>query len=246
VALQAGVEDVVDRLLNVLLALWPARPDTALAAIRQHQDRRLARLRPRAGIREICRIDFHPGLLGALQRLLVKIRHLRGAVMLHDEVTDPVGQAVAPREPVTLGHMPQDNPDALPRIVETVMRIHPVRLVLYKEMGVQDLAGIVVHGCHAHQRRIRIDLLRAQFRQVRHLKAVLVGARRLAQQALQERMVGLHQLDELETGWNVQHVADHVQPHQRQRRRQHAVRQRSDDLRQEREGIDRTVQPQGK
>ena len=55
--LHPQLEDVADDVGDLLLVLRAPGPDDALAAVGQHQDRRLARLGSRAGIGEPSQVD---------------------------------------------------------------------------------------------------------------------------------------------------------------------------------------------
>ncbi len=105
-------------------------------------------------------------------------------------------------------------------------------LILDEEVRVENLAHVVIHRRHAHQRRICINTLCTKLSQVGYLQAVLVCARSLPQQPLQQCVIRLHQFDQLQAGGNVQRMADDVETDQADRRRQQSVHHRADDLRQ--------------
>ncbi len=257
-----ALHPVVDHLLDQLLQLAPpalpalglrgGRPVRAAppGAARFVPEIELARVR-RGPHRRFDRIGQHdhPGLLGlwpgagiaevllahlvaALQRPVVEVADQHRAVVLPDDVDDRLGQARLAREAHAVGDVVDDDPRALLRI-EHIVDVVAVGLVLDEEGRAQRLADVVVEHRHPREERVAADQFDRALSQVRDDDAVVIGAGRLARQLVEERLVGVRQLQQLQMGGDAEEPPQEAERPEGQHGRQPAVERRHDrDLRQ--------------
>src|SRR5579859_4528098 len=115
-----------------------------------------------------------------------------------------------------------DDARALLRL-KRVVDVGPVELVFHKKLRVKRFASIVVQGANAREHGVGANALGGLLSQVRYLQAVLVRAGGAAQDVAQQRMIRPRELDQLQAGGYVEHIAQGEEAGQGQRGRQGAV-----------------------
>ena len=171
-----------------------------LHGIGQHDDGAFLALGPAAVVAEIRDID---GLtVGLLQGLVVEEHDRRVAVVLHDDVLNLLGQAVLLGHDEAVAGMRGDDGGAHVG-VGVLMRV-VADLVFLEIQGPLELADVVEIRARAGQQGIAAHGLGGGLGEVGHDDAVVVGARRLDQQAAQQGVVGIAQLQELSRGGQVE------------------------------------------
>ena len=190
--------------LGVLLV---ERPYRCLDAVGQHEDRRLAALRLRAGIAEDALVDELLAAADLAQRLAVEVAHHARAVVLRDEADDLDRQPVLVAEVDPVADVAGDDPRAgLGR--QVVVDVVRAGLVLDEGQRVLHLADVVVVGGDAGEQRVGADRLGRALGEVADHDAVVIRARRLEQQAAQQPVRWVGQLEHLEHGHDPEHVAE--------------------------------------
>ena len=190
-----------------------------LHGIGQHDDGAFLALGPAAVVAEIRDID---GLaVGLLQGLVIEVHDRRIAVVLHDDVLNLLGQAVL------LGHDEAvagvGGHDGGAHVGVGVLVGVVADLVFLEIQGALELADVVEIRARAGQQGVAAHGLGGGLGQIGHDDAVVIRARRLNQQAAQQGMVGIAQLQELCRGGQVEEGL-----HQRvQRDAQHRGQQRA-------------------
>src|SRR5690606_18269709 len=172
-----------------------------LDRVGEHQHGRLLAARARAGVAEVQLLD----LAALLERALVEVAEDRGAVVLRDERLELARQPVLARQLDPVAHVAGD--DQVAEVgAEVVVRVLAAELVLDEELRPLDLADVVEQGADARQQRVAADVLHGLLDEVRDDQAVLVGARRLGDQELQERVRGAGELEQPEVGEEAEHA----------------------------------------
>ena len=137
----------------------------------------------------------------------MEVGHHARAVVLGDVADDLHGEPVLVPEVDPVADVPGDDPRA--RLgVEVVVDVVRSCLVLDKRQRVLHLADVVVVGRDTRQQRVGADRLRRALGEVADHDAVVVRARRLEQQAAEEAVRRVGQLEELEHGHDPEHVAE--------------------------------------
>ncbi len=172
--------------------------DARFGAIGQHQQRRFARTRARARIAELFRIHFGFVTACGFNRFGVLVAGEHGAMMFEDEIVDAPRQAMFARQLDTIQDMLSDSVGAFCRLYIIVCVKVARRLILDEKCGVLGLADIVEKRAHAREQRVCANVFSGLLGQVSHLQTVLIRARRIAQEELQQGKIGTGDLEQLQ------------------------------------------------
>ena len=146
----------------------------ALAGVSKHHHSRLFGLWARARITKISFVEF--GTLSMLilppRRLVEKILHERGAMMLFDEVDDSLRQSMLPREFYSIFYMGDNDQRTHLRIKRFVLI--PFRLVLDKVLGFAHLTDVVKVSAYPTKKRVRANFFCGRLRKRRNIERMIV------------------------------------------------------------------------
>ncbi len=155
------------------------------------------------------------GLLPFLDGLAVEVAHHRRPVVLRDESRDLGRQVVLLGQLHAVANVGGDDPGA-GLGAQLVVDVRPTGLVLDEGQRVLHLADVVVVGRHAGEQRVGTDRLRRPLGEVADHDRVVVGPRRLEEQAAQQPVGRVGELQHLEDGEDPEHVAQHGEAADRQ------------------------------
>ena len=233
---QALLDDPADHRPDRRLVARCERSDGRLDAVGEHDQGRLAALRLRSGMAVAPLVDAVGRLLAVgrrqaavrrgrlLTRLGVEVADERRPVVLRDERDERLGQARPVGDVDPVGDVALEDLGRRLR-VELVVDVVAAGLVLDVRERVGQLADVVVVGGDAGEQRVGADRLGGPLGQVGDHDRVVVGAGRLDQQAAQQRLRRVRQLEQLEHRQDPEHVAEHREG-ARPRRPRHRPRRR--------------------
>ena len=199
--LDACPEDLLDQRFQPLVRGFFERPTGGLHRVGQHENSRFLGVRFGAGITELRVRQVRVARL--LHGLPVEVLDPGGAMVHGDEIQHFLGQPVLAADLQSFFHMAGDDQRAHARL-EVLVRIHARPLVFHEVLGLDHLADVVIEGPDAHQQRMGSDGRRGRFGQIGHLERVVEGARRPQAQLLEQRPVGVRQLQQRQIGGDVE------------------------------------------
>src|SRR3990170_597839 len=132
---------------------------------------------------------------------------LQRAVVLRDKGLQPGGQAVFASKLEPVRHMREDHAGAGRRI-HLLMDVLAGGLVLDEELRAQGFARVMVECSDPCEKGVGADGSRGLFRQVCHLKTMLIGAGSITENELEQGMIRAGKLDELQAGCHSEQVPD--------------------------------------
>ena len=175
------------------------RPRRGLHGIRHHDDGRFLRLRLWTGIPKVSL--YHILILGIrrLSRLLVKIRHEPGAVVLGYQVPDPLGQADLLRQFEAVFHVAGNDQAAHVRRKRLVL-VDSEHLVLHEILRFEHLAQVVIIRADSHKQRVGANGFGRRLGQGSDHKTVVIGARGFYRQSSKNWRIEVGQLQQAYVG----------------------------------------------
>ena len=220
---EARFDDIANEVVD---ALWRRAVETARGAfdrVGEAHDSGFLCLRTRTGVAETLLAhlgnillahvhDFSAkaGILLLLEGALIEIRNQGGAVVLADDIDDLGVELVFEGQIHALLHMGDDN-ESTHRRSEVVVGIRAVGDVFGEVVGLDDLADVVEIRGDAADCGIRSDDFCGGFREVRDGQAVMVGARCLKAETLEERVVQVAHLQPRDVGGDFENMLEHWQ-----------------------------------
>ena len=219
--LQHVLDDLVDHPLNTARRWLLNGAAAGLDRIGEQQDPHLLAVRFRPGVAELVLLDLPAVGVLFLLGARVEVADQLVAVMGDDRVADRLRQLVrsSQLEPGldVVGHDQRRHPRR-----QVVVRIGAA-LVLDEVLGLRELADVVVVAAHARQQWVGADRLGRRLGEVRHGQRVLERARRLDRETLEQRQIGVRQLEQADVGDRPRHRFQHRHEEARQHRGEHAT-----------------------
>ncbi len=211
----AGRDDPVDERLQPPRRRLVQAPRGGLDRVGEHDDGLLVGLRARAGVPVVRLVHDRRVLLGLLGLPVEELDQAR-PVVARDKVDDDLGQVLLAPQLDALLDVGRDHERAHRRL-DLLVRVLARLLVLDEVLGLEHLPDVVVERPDARPERVRADGVGRGLGQVGHLERVVERARRLHRELLEQRPVGVRELQQRHVGRHAEHP---LHPPQDRRREQ--------------------------